>query len=129
MRDRSEAGETLIEVLISLVVIGAIVAAFFAGIVTTSRATASQRDLVNADAVLRDYAEVAKQSVRASCTGANTGATVPLTSTPVVPSGLVLTPIDLKCPPVTGAGVGPVHIEVTLTSGAVKTLDILVRTP
>ena len=124
--DRSEAGETLIEVLISIVVMGAVFAAFFSAIATTSAATKSHRYFVTADAVLRDYAETAKQAARDTCTSSNTGAAIPVTFTP--PSGWS-PPIatGLTCPSPTT--VNQVDITARLPNGVDKHLSIDVRTP
>lgn len=119
-------GETLIEVLISLVVLGIVFAAFFAGIATTSTATKSHRYFVTADAVLRDYAETAKQAARDTCTSSNTGAAIPVTLTTPTPSGFTVTATGLTCPPPTT--VNQVDITATLPNGVDKRLSIDVRT-
>jgi Tfp pilus assembly protein PilV len=126
-QDRNEAGETLIEVLISLVVIGAVVAAFFSAIVTTSTATKSQRYYVTADAVLRDYAESAKQGARDTCTSSNTGTAIPVSYAPGPSSGFTVAATGLTCPSPTT--VNPVVITATLPNGVQKKLSINVRTP
>ena len=123
--DRSEAGETLIEILISIVLMGAVFAAFFSAIATTSTATKSHRYFVTADAVLRDYAETAKQATRDTCTSGNTGAAIPVTFTP--PSGYSVAATGLTCPSLTT--VNSVAITATLPNGVTKRLDIEVRTP
>jgi type II secretory pathway pseudopilin PulG len=135
--DRDEVGETLIEVLISLVVIGVVVGAFFAAIATTSTASKSQRDLVTADAVLRAYAEATKNQVQD--TGPN-GCGHPNPTTFTVdfpPSGYTIptnfsvssTPslVNQPCPPVTSAQLE--QLTVTMPNGRTKSLDIEVRTP
>ena len=65
---RGDAGETLIEVLISIVLVGAISSAYFFTATTQTKASASNRQLVQADAVARSYAELAKAAVRNGCT-------------------------------------------------------------
>jgi prepilin-type N-terminal cleavage/methylation domain-containing protein len=127
-RDGNERGETLIEILISLVVIGVVFGAFFAGIATTSTATKSHRYFVTADAVLRDYAETAKQSVRDTCTSSNTGVLVAVIPAPVPPAGWPpVTAAGLTCPSPTT--VNAVDITATLPNGVQKHLIIDVRTP
>jgi type II secretory pathway pseudopilin PulG len=127
----NEAGESLVEVLISLVIIGIIVSAFFAAISTTSKATSTQRDTVKADAVLRDYAETAKQAVRDTCTSSNAGAPVTVTLPPEqLPSGFSVTSTGLTCPSLTTPPyVNKVDITATLPNGVPKVLSINVRTP
>jgi prepilin-type N-terminal cleavage/methylation domain-containing protein len=125
--DRSEVGETLIEVLIALVVLGIVFATFFAGIATTSTATKSQRYFVTADAVLRDYAETAKQATRDTCTSSNTGTAIPVVLTTPLPSGFNVSATGLTCPSPTS--VNQVDITATLPNGVDKHLSIDVRTP
>ena len=124
-RDRREAGETLIEILISIVVMGAVFGAFFSAIATTSTATKSHSYFVTADAVLRDYAETAKQATRDFCTSGNTGTAIPVTFTP--PSGYSVAATGLTCPSLTTVNL--VDITATLPNGATKHLNIEVRTP
>src|SRR5438445_9447922 len=66
-RMRDDKGETLLEVIISVVILGLVVGAFFSSIITTTTASTTHRNLVTADAVLRDYAEATKSAVRIDC--------------------------------------------------------------
>jgi type II secretory pathway pseudopilin PulG len=133
VRKRNEAGETLVELCIALVIMGAIVAAYFAAYTTAASSSAAARNLVTADAVLRDYAEAAKTAVRASCASSN--ASQPANSFTVAfsaPAGFVTgsTPslTGAACPAV--ATTLPVTLAVTLPDGHTqKTLDIELRTP
>jgi prepilin-type N-terminal cleavage/methylation domain-containing protein len=67
-RFEDQRGETLVEVLIAILLIGAISAAYFATATTQTRSSAFNRELVQADAVARSYAELAKALVRNGCT-------------------------------------------------------------
>src|SRR6185437_3587614 len=58
-RSRGEAGDTLIEVLIALVVIGLTATAILGAFATTISASAEQRSLAGADAFLRSFVETA----------------------------------------------------------------------
>src|SRR5215467_8125481 len=117
-----ETGETLLEVLIALVIIGLVVGAFFASFTTASSASTQQRNLVTADGILRNYAESVKTAVRDSC---NSFATY--TPAYSAPSGFVVSPdptAPQACPPVSGPlaqQVPTVHLTVTLPSGTTKT--------
>jgi prepilin-type N-terminal cleavage/methylation domain-containing protein len=73
MRPVGERGETLIEVLIAIVLIGAISSAYFLTASTQTRASALNKELVQADAVARSYAELAKAKVRDGCDGLPVG--------------------------------------------------------
>jgi prepilin-type N-terminal cleavage/methylation domain-containing protein len=130
-----ERGDTLIEVIISLIIIGVVGGAFFAAIATSSTASKSHRDLVSADAVLRDYAEATKSAVRDATNGC--GKSNPTTFTVVfpppeytMPPGFTVssTPslVNQACPSVTS--VQSEHLTVTW-GGHSKSLDIVVRTP
>ena len=126
-----ERGDTLLEVLIALVIIGLVVGAFFASFTTASSASTQQHNLVTADGILRNYAEAVKTAVRDSC---NSFATyTPAYSSP--DPSFVLGPdptAPQTCPPVNGPvtqQVPTVTLSVTLPGGATKSLDIAVRTP
>jgi prepilin-type N-terminal cleavage/methylation domain-containing protein len=61
----AEAGMTLVEILVALTILGLAIAGITSGLGTASLASATHRRTVNADTILRDYAEAIKQSVRA----------------------------------------------------------------
>jgi type II secretory pathway pseudopilin PulG len=65
-RSSSEAGDTLVEVLIALVVIGITVASILAAFATTIAASGEQRSLVGADAFLRSFVETASYDISLS---------------------------------------------------------------
>src|SRR5262249_1781350 len=67
MRHRSEAGETLAEIVLTIVLIGLAVAALLAALGTAAGASKQHRDLANADIALRSYAEATKEAVRHQC--------------------------------------------------------------
>jgi Tfp pilus assembly protein PilV len=123
-RQRDQRGETLVEICISLVLIGAIVSGFFAAYSTSVNASTSHRDLVTADTVLRDYAEVTKAAVRTDCTTA--GATYDVSYAP--PSGFSVNDLTGQACPSTGS-TAQVDLTVTMPNGHTKTLSIAVRTP
>jgi Tfp pilus assembly protein PilV len=124
VRHRDETGESLIEIILALVILGAVISAMLAAIATSARSSKNHRDLVTADAVLRNYAEATKSAVRSSCT--SNGATYTVTYAP--PSGFSVNPLSGQpCPATTS--VTAVHLHVTLSSGTSKPLDIEVRSP
>jgi prepilin-type N-terminal cleavage/methylation domain-containing protein len=129
-RRRSDRGDTLIEVLLAIVIIGVVFSAFFFAMSTGSKASAAQRDFVTADALLRNYAEAAKSAVRADCPTSTTYTT----TTTSVPTGFTLTNTagfvgtDGTCPTDTSS-VQKAALTVTLPNGATKSLEIDVRTP
>jgi type II secretory pathway pseudopilin PulG len=127
LRRHGEAGESLVEILIAIVIIGIVMGAIFATYATASTSAKSERDFVTADAVLRNYAEATEQAVRTTCTSGNPGSPFAVTYAP--PSGYTVSAGagQLKCPAVTTVGL--VAITVTLPSGSTRTLSIDVRTP
>jgi prepilin-type N-terminal cleavage/methylation domain-containing protein len=80
-RTANQRGETLIEVLIAVVLMGAISSGFFYAQATQSRVSAINKELVTADSLTRSYAELAKAAVRNGCTAGTrfnfTGPTLP----------------------------------------------------
>ena len=70
MRRGNEGGETLVEILISIVIIGLVSGAIFATYATSATAAKSQRDFVTADAELRDYAEAIQGAAENCMAGA-----------------------------------------------------------
>ena len=120
---RTQAGDSLIEIIIAIVVIGLVVSAVVAAISTAENGSAAHRELVTADHVLRNYAETVKSAVRTSCTSAGgtwsasyteAGYTIPAFS-------------NQACPTVTTTA--PVTLQVTLPNGTIKSMSIAVRTP
>jgi type II secretory pathway pseudopilin PulG len=122
-----EAGDSLIEIIFAIVVIGLVASALFAAIATNTNGTTSHRDLVTADHVLRNYAENVKQAVRTGCTAA--GATwTPSYTAPTGYSVNALAAGVRTCPAVTSTQ--QVDLTVTLPNGSTtKSLSLAVRTP
>jgi prepilin-type N-terminal cleavage/methylation domain-containing protein len=126
-----ERGDTLIEVLIAIVIIGIVAIGSFFAISMGATNSKAQRDFVTADAVLRNYAETVKQTVRVNCNGQPAGTAYTVSYVP--PSGFLVTakdpshPLGLTCP--SAATVNEVDIEVTVPDGTKKRLNIDVRTP
>jgi prepilin-type N-terminal cleavage/methylation domain-containing protein len=130
-RRRDERGDTLIEIIIALVIIGGVISAFFAAYGTSATASNAHRDLVTADAALRGYAEATKDGVR-TCLKNATGPpqyneTYEVAYTP--PRGFSVDPPPgtRQCP--TPDVTAPVTISVTLPNGQQRSLDLVVRTP
>jgi type II secretory pathway pseudopilin PulG len=130
-----ESGESLVEILIALVIIGLVVSAYFATFWTSSTGSTTHRSLVTADAVLRDYAEAIKRAVRdpdptpgAGC-GAPSSTTFTVTYTQLAGFPVSSNPavIAQPCPP--PATVQHEVLTVTLPSGMQRSMTIEVRTP
>ena len=123
-RRHSETGTSLIEIIFAIVILGIIVSALTAVLSTSENGTAVHRQLVTADATLRDYAESVKAAVRTSCSGS--GGT--WTSGYSPPSGFTINALGAQaCPAVTTTST--VALSTTMPNGVVKHLSIAVRTP
>lgn len=127
MRRGNEGGESLVEILIAVVIIGLVMGAIFATYATAATSSKSQRDFVTADTVLRTYAETAKQAVRSTCTLSNAGTAVPVNYTPPAGFTVSTSPASVTCPAVTS--VNSVVITVRLPAGSTRMLGVVLRTP
>ncbi len=129
MQPRNERGETLVEVVMAIVLMGAIVAGYFTAYSTAANASTSTKNLATADTILRSYAEVVKASVErgTGCTaGAPLNVTYPQTGQPALPSGFTASLSNSPtCPSTTQ--VQTVAITVTMPNGSTRELDIDVR--
>ncbi|MET0460102.1 MAG: type II secretion system protein [Ilumatobacteraceae bacterium] len=68
-RARQDAGETLVEVLLTVVIVGLTFTALISSLGMAGNAGNSQRDSVQADVVMRNYAEAAKAVFRSCVPG------------------------------------------------------------
>jgi type II secretory pathway pseudopilin PulG len=122
---RTETGETLLEIIIAIVIIGLVVSAYFATYSTAALGSTSQRNLVTADGLLRNYAETIKGAVRHDCATSTTYTT----TTTSIPANFSVTvsPASQNCPGATT--VQPIAITAQLPSGTQRVLHIEVRSP
>jgi hypothetical protein len=136
---RSEAGETLLEIIMALVVIGLVVSAYFATFSTQSSGSTAQRNLVTADGLLRDAAEGTKSAVRMDC-GSSTTFTTTTVSLPTdfgIASSTDQCPTNPETPSPVDIAVGtpkatpPIVADCSQPSQppGVVCLSIVVRTP
>lgn len=124
MRDSTDRGDTLIEIIITIVIVAITITALISSLATTGAAGQVQRSSVLTDTVLRNYAEATKAGVR-TCTGAGNQ----YTTTYEPPTGFVAsaTPPGGQCPDVDTTEL--LTLAVTGPSGVVETMQIVVRTP
>jgi type II secretory pathway pseudopilin PulG len=125
VRKGGDEGESLVEIVIALVLIGLVVSALMAGLATVARASKAQRDLVRVDTVLRSYAESVKNQVRLGCDGSfgdtyndSFGAPLGFTATQ---------PTPYNCP-ATATAVVPKTLTVS-GNGVTRAMVIEVRQP
>ena len=126
-RDR---GESLIEVVITILIISVAVVALIASLASASRSSIAHRRAQDTDVVLRDFAEAVKLAT-ATCTPS---ATYTVSYTP--PSGYTLggeaddglfDGQSGTCPATTSVQL--VTVSVTYTGTAANTIQFAVRTP
>jgi prepilin-type N-terminal cleavage/methylation domain-containing protein len=121
---RTERGDSLIEIIIAIIVIGVVVSAITAAISTSENGSASHRQLVTGDTVLRNYAEAAKAAVRTSCSAA--GGSWSAVYSP--PSGYTVNSLSGQtCP--TATATAAVTLNVGSPNGTTKSMTIVVRSP
>ena len=126
MKRPNQRGDSLIEIIIAIVVIGLVVSAITAAISTSENGSAAHRRLVTGDTVMRNYAEAVKTAVRTSCTpsGGTWSAAYPGT----MPNGYSVNTLSAKtCPAVTSTAT--VALQVQLPNSTTKSMTIVVRTP
>jgi prepilin-type N-terminal cleavage/methylation domain-containing protein len=127
-RFANQRGETLIEVLIAIILIGAVASAYFLTASTQTRASSLNKELVQADAIARSYAELAKAEVRESCgSGGNFSVD---TSDPVAfpPTfGITTSPDPMPCPSTTSPQT--IDLSVDTPGGGAAHLSFAVLAP
>jgi prepilin-type N-terminal cleavage/methylation domain-containing protein len=120
-RFANERGETLVEVLIAIVLIGVISSAYFLTASAQTTSSSINKDLVQADAVARSYAELAKATVRNGCTAGAPftvdTSTFPAGYNPSTPSS---GPGQQICPTTTT----PQEIDLTVTTPSYATAHL-----
>ena len=123
MRARRDVGETLIEILLTIVIISLTITALVSGLATVANAGSAQRSSVKIDVVLRDYAEATKSAVQSCVVGGSYTVTYP------APSGYVpsTSPTDTLCPAVTTSKL--LQLTVNGPAGSHATMALRVRTP
>ena len=124
MRARNDIGETLIEIALTVVIVGVTVAALLSSLGTAGKAGNSQRRGVQADYVLRNYAAATKAATDACLAGA----AYSVVYTP--PAGFSVSGAGSTCPPVASAVPGPtLTLTVVDPMGLSDSVVVRVRTP
>ena len=121
MRARTDIGETLIEIVFTIVIIGLTVTALLSSLATAGNAGNAQRISVQADYVLRNYAAATKAAAQTCTPGAVY--TLAYTANAVFP----VSGAGTVCP----ATSSPQSLTLTVTGprGYSDSVVVLVRTP
>jgi Tfp pilus assembly protein PilV len=125
-----DRGETLLEILLAVVIMGIAVVALMAGLTTSVLMSDIHRKQSTAGAYLRDYAEAVENSVAAGnylgCSNAAGYAAVPVTSFPA--TGYARSVVSSSC--AFGSDVQQLTLQVRSTDGrASERLVVFVRKP
>ena len=128
MRARKDTGETLVEIMLTIVIIGLTVTALLSSLASAGSAGNLQRISVQADTVLRDYAAVTKAAAQRCVPGA------PFTVSFVPPTHFAVSgiPAGTLC---AGPNTVPqpflLSLTLTVTGPAAfrDSVEVVVRTP
>jgi type II secretory pathway pseudopilin PulG len=133
MGARRDGGETLIEILLTVVIVGLTFTALFAALAGAGNAARTQRTSVQTDVVLRNFAEATKAAAEACVTGGTYTVSYP----PPLPTGYSLSVagtgagsgagVASSCPQVSAPQL--LTLKVTPPTGAFVTMQIKVNTP
>jgi type II secretory pathway pseudopilin PulG len=118
-----DAGETLVEIVMTVVIIGISVTALISGLATTATASTTNRTTVVADTVMRNFAEAIKHAA----SGCVEGQPVDVEYTPPDGFAASVVPANPMCPDPTA--IQPLTLTVDGPSDVHQTMQIMVRTP
>ena len=120
---RLDAGDTLVEVVLTVVIIGLTVTALLSALATSGNAGNVQRSSVQMDETMRNYAEATKSAAQ-HCT---VGGTYTVLFTPPTGYSVSASPPGNACPPV--ATPTALTLAVQGPFGVHETMQLIVRTP
>jgi type II secretory pathway pseudopilin PulG len=121
--DRRDVGETLVEIVMTVVIVGIAVTALISGLATTTSASTTNRATADGDTVMRNFAEAIKDAAGTCVDG------LPIVAgyTPPAGFGATISPANPVCPAVTETQ--RLTLDVTGPSGVHQAMQIVVRTP
>jgi len=123
MRSRPDRGETLVEIVITVVIIGVAVTALVSALATSAAAGGAHRTNVSTDTVMRNYAEATKAAAQ-SCT---VGGTYVIGYVPPTGYAVAVAPAGNRCPAVHATTM--LTLSVTGPTSVRQSMEIKVRTP
>jgi type II secretory pathway pseudopilin PulG len=124
MRAGRDAGETLIEIVVTIVIVGLTITALLSSLATVGNAGNAQRRSVQTDVVMRNYAEATKAATQTCVVGGTYTVVYPAP----LPTGFTISGAGTTCP--TQVTV-PQLLTLTVTGpfGPPTTMQIKVNTP
>jgi len=122
MAQQQDRGDTLIEIVLTVVITAISVGALIAALATAGTAGAAQRNSVSTDTIMRNYAEATKAAARLCTGGAEFSVPFEATGFEVATS-----PEHVVCPPPTATQ--QLDLSVTGPTGVTQTMTIKIRTP
>ncbi len=124
MRNRGDVGETLVEIMLTVVIIGLTITALLSSLATVGNATNAQRKSVQIDVVMRNYAEATKAATQTCVVGGTYTVLYPV----ALPAGFTISGAGSTCP---AAPTTPQLLTLTVNgpSGPPTTMQIKVNTP
>gem|GEM_PF-3278170 len=124
MRAGRDVGETLIEVVLTIVIVGLTIGALLSSLATVGNASNAQRRSVQTDVVMRNYAEATKAATQTCVVGGTYTVVYPAP----LPTGFTVSGAGSACP--TQVTVSQLlTLTVTAPSGPPTTMQIKVNTP
>jgi len=121
MRARGDVGETLIEILFTIVIVSLTFTALFLSLATTGNAGNVQRVSVQADVVMRNYAEAIRSATQTCVAGASYTLVYPAPPSGFIPTGAGV------CPAAGIVSLRTLNVQVPL--GPPVTMVIAVASP
>lgn len=122
-RDNDDGGETLVEILLTVVIVGLTVTALVSSLGNAGNAGNVQRSSVQIDTVMRNYAEATKVAVQ----GCVAGSTYVVSYLPPTGFTVAAQPTGGACPPVSATTL--VRLDVGGPLGLHQSMQISLRTP
>jgi type II secretory pathway pseudopilin PulG len=128
MRRRKDIGETLVEVMLAIVIIGLTVTGLLSGLATAGNAGNVQRISVQADTYMRNYADAIKAAAAQQCVDGKAKFTVSY-QPPVESKFEVLGAAVNECPSIDAKTLQLTKLTVVGPRGFQDHMEIKVRTP
>jgi prepilin-type N-terminal cleavage/methylation domain-containing protein len=125
-RPTDERGETLLEMLLAIAILGVVVVGLMAGLTTSVLMSDVHRKQSTAGAYVRDFAEAVEKSVAAGYHGCGDPFDYTTVSMPTLPTGYQRSVVSSSC--AFGANVRQLVLQVNSTDGrASERLVVFVR--